>query len=226
MRLISVIFLSVLIFGCKKKQAPKPPQAASLVFPAKSSECTTGTELNSTTTEVEFEWRAAEFTDTYELRVTDVVANTTQTINTEALSAKLPLRKGNLYSWVVNSRNDNVMDIVSSEVWQFYNAGFEITYAPFPANIVSPEAGVILTRDINNEVALEWIGTDIDNDIVGYEIYLSTEKPPTTLLENTTSSTTSIKASVSADTVYYWKVITIDREGNQSDSGIFDFRTL
>lgn len=226
MRLVGLFFLSVFLFGCKKKEAPKPPEAAALVHPAKSSECTTGTELNNTTTEVEFRWNEAKYTDTYELIVTHVAANTTQRISTEDLSAKLALKKGALYSWLVKTKNDNVIEIISSETWQFYNAGFETTYAPFPAEIVAPDSGITLTRDIDNEVTLEWFGTDIDNDISGFEVYLSTENPPTTLLENLATSITSVKAAVLADTVYYWKVITIDTEGNKSDSGVYDFRTL
>jgi len=225
MRLITIVFLSVFIFGCKKKQPPKPPEMALLVHPAKSSECTTGIELNATTTEVEFRWQAAAFTDTYELSVTNMVANTTQTIPTEALSAKLALKKGTLYSWKVNTQNDKVIETATSEIWQFYNEGSETTYAPFPAEIVSPDSGVSLSRDIDNNITFEWIGTDIDNDIASYEIYLSTENPPT-LLRTLSAATTSIKLSVLSDTLYYWKIITIDQEGNQSDSGVFGFRTL
>jgi len=226
MRSISIFFLVVLVFGCKKKQAPSPPDAAMLVHPAKNSECTTGTDLNNTTTEVEFSWNMAEFTDTYELRVTNVMANTTQTISTAALFAKLPLNKGELYSWQVTTKNDNVLESTSSETWQFYNAGFETTYAPFPAVIISPEPGASVFADNNDKVNLEWQGTDIENDIQSFEVYFSTENPPATIVETLNASTNNLKVEVEANTVYYWKVVIIDREGNQSDSGVFDFRSL
>lgn len=224
MKFLAPLFIVVLLLGCKKKEDPKPPEIAKLVFPANNSECTTGSDLSATSSQVEFRWQMAPNADTYELRVTNMDANTTQTISTSALSAKLPLEKGGLYSWLVRTRNASVTETAVSETWRFYNAGFETTYAPFPAEIIAPKLGSSVVRDINNQVTLEWIGSDIDNDVEHYDVYLSTEKPPATLVESFTSATTSTKINVSADTVYYWKVITKDGEGNTSDSGVFDFR--
>jgi hypothetical protein len=61
---------------------------------------------------------------------------------------------------------------------------------------------------------------------VGYDVYLSTVSPPSAPNFTLGSSNSSQKVTVTADTVYYWKVVTKDREGNTSDSGIFQFRAL
>ncbi len=226
MRIIPLIFIAILLLGCKKNDPPQVPDATSLIFPEQSSECTTGIELNSTTTEVEFRWQTANNTDTYELRVTDVMANTSQRIEVATQSAKLPLQKGALYSWQVATKNDDVQEIVLSENWQFYNAGAQTTYAPFPAAINAPNSGTSVNRNANNQVALNWSGADIDNDIIEYEVYISTENPPVDLLQTLNASTTILNVDVTSNTLYYWKVITRDSEGNTSDSGIFDFRSL
>ena len=217
-------FLLILATGCRKKDPPKPPEAALLIFPNKNSECTVGTDIGPTTREVDFRWQAANNTETYELRVTNTNTNTTQTISTRAVSAKLPLEKGAPFSWVVISKNSMVPNTVSSATWLFYNAGSETTYPPFPAEIIAPEIGSSIFKDINNEVKLEWSASDIDNDIEKFEIYLDTLSPPANLLASPTAGTTEQKASVAAGTVYYWRVVTIDLEGNTSDSGVFDFR--
>ena len=47
--------------------------------------------------------------------------------------------------------------------------------------------------------------------------------PPDTLVETANANISTHKVSVTSDTVYYWRIVTIDREGNTSDSGIFDF---
>ena len=224
MRCLSLFLLVVLCFACKKKDPPKPPDSAKLVSPRNNSECTTGTDTGPTTSMVEFRWQQAPNTDTYELRATNLNTNTTQTVSTSSLSAKLPLQKGALYSWLVNTKNASVLQIKSSQTWRFYNAGFETSHAPFPAEIILPGLGESLFKDINNEVNLSWSSSDLDDDIESYELYFSTEKPPSSLIATITTEPTNRNVTVESDTVYYWRVITTDSEGNTSDSGIFDFR--
>jgi hypothetical protein len=53
----------------------------------------------------------------------------------------------------------------TSETWKFYNSGSgTIAYAPFPAEVVSPLMGQNVTASIN-KIALEWIGSDANNNI-------------------------------------------------------------
>ncbi len=226
MRKIVWLFVGLLLLGCSKDSPPKGPEAAQLTFPEQNSECTTGTDLNAVTSQVEFRWQTANNTDTYELRVTNVNSGVSQTVTTAALSARLPLVKGALHRWNVITRNAKTESTATSDTWQFYNAGSQTNYAPFPAEIISPESGASVIRDINNEVTLQWIGADIENDISGYEVYLDTTNPPTTLVGSPSVSINTIQVSVASDTVYFWKVITRDREGNTSDSGVFSFRAL
>ncbi|NNL01905.1 MAG: hypothetical protein HKP39_06485, partial [Eudoraea sp.] len=86
--------------------------------------------------------------------------------------------------------------------------------------------GASVVSDINSEIELEWSGADVDNDIVGYEIFLDTVSPPQVLLASPAATVSSIKVNTIPNTVYYWKVITRDVEGNTSDSGIYSFRAL
>jgi len=226
MRTVLLLLLGVLLVGCKKKSDPKPPEIATLVFPNKNSVCTTGRSLSQTTSEVEFRWMASDYTESYELRVTNLNTNNTQTISTAAISAKLPIAKGEPFSWFVRSLNSKVTESAFSETWRFYNAGFQTTYAPFPAEVIEPKNGASVFKDINNEVTLEWNGADVENDIDGYELYFSTSSPPESLIASPSSDQNSEKVSVISNTTYYWKVITKDSEGNSSDSGFFVFKIL
>lgn len=226
MRTMLLLFFGVVLIGCNKKSEPKPPEAAILLFPNSNSECTTGRDLNETTSEIEFRWMAADHTESYELRVTNLNTNITQTIITPNSSAKLPIAKGEPFSWIVRSRNTKVSETAFSEAWNFYNAGFQTTYAPFPAEVITPKNGTSIFKDIDNEVTLEWSGADIENDIVGYEIYFSTTNPPETLIASPSSGMDSEKVTVTSDTTYYWKILTMDGEGNISDSGIYTFIVL
>ncbi len=226
MRILSFILIGVFFVGCKKKDPPKLPQIAQLVAPQTNSECTTGESLNETTSRVEFQWMAADFVETYELRVTNLNTNVAQTISTQGLSAKLPLEKGAPFSWYVNTKNSQAAQITASETWRFYNVGSETTYPPFPPEIVFPKSSESVFKDVNNDVVLDWKGSDVDNDIVEYEVYFSTETPPSTLIATPSAGDTSQKVSVASGTVYYWKVIAKDSEGNTADSGVFSFKVL
>lgn len=222
---IYVLWIGLVFLACGGgDDAPKPPQATVLEFPLQNSECTTGISLDENTSQVEFRWQVAANTEGYELRATNLNTNVTQTISTTSLAVQLPLEKGAPYSWVIISRQSNTTVTATSSTWQFYNAGSQTTYAPFRAEIIAPKSGASVIRDINNEVTLDWSGADVDNDIEGYEVYLSTSTPPETLVATPSAGISNIKVSIAADEVYYWRVVTTDREGNSSDSGIFDFR--
>lgn len=226
MKYVILIIIGVVCLGCGK-DSPKPPEAALLSFPLQNSECTTGISLNSTTSQVEFTWQAGRFATTYDLRVTNLATTIPVTLNNiQGLSANVPLLKGVAYSWEVIARNTETEESATSAQWMFYNAGTQKFYAPFPAQIVAPVSGGTVIRDINNEISVSWTGADVDNDIQGYEVYLDVVSPPVELIASPSVSLNSIKASVAADEIYYWKVITKDREGNSSDSGIFSFRVL
>jgi len=226
MRFLSALIIAFTLFGCKKKEPSLPPDSVQLVFPERNSECTTGVDISSTTSEVEFRWQAADNTETYELIVTNLNNNNKQDITVTTTQAKLPIQRGTPYSWMVISKNSSVLETATSPTWSFYNAGFETTYAPFPAEIVAPKMGASTLLDGNSEIELRWAGADVDNDIEGYEIYVSSENPPETLVASPDAGTLSIQVSAMPNTIYYWRVITKDSEGNTSDSGVFEFRAL
>ncbi|QLG44838.1 hypothetical protein [Costertonia aggregata] len=217
------ILVFVLVFiGCKK-DPPSPPGKVALVFPEQNSECTTGESINDTQSQVEFRWNASPNTDTYVVRVTNLNTNTTEPVTISATSVRLTLEKGGLYSWNVTSENSQVTETTTSDTWRFYNAGAQTTYPPFPAQILFPGSGETVLKDINNEITLDWSGADIDNDIASFEVYFSTTSPPQTLV-NTQRSSTQHRVSVTSRTTYFWRIVTVDTEGNSSDSGVFDFK--
>lgn len=226
MKHITLLMMLLFLFGCGGKDAPKPPESSMLVFPLKDSECTTGVSLSSTTSEVEFQWQTSDFTESYQIRVTNLVTNVSQNMSTSATSIKLLLEKGAPYSWFITSQNTNVTETATSEIWRFYNAGFQTTYAPFPAEIIAPKSGASVLRSANNEVELNWSGADVDNDIISYEVYFSVNNPPETLIFSPFANDTDLNVTVTADTVYYWSVKTLDSEGNTSDSGVYQFKSL
>lgn len=224
-----VFWLALLLMafmGCKKKNGVHAPEAASLLFPEKNSECTTGTNLNAETTQIEFRWAAADHTETYELNVSNIATGIKQTISTSSTSAKLPIAKGEPFSWYVVSKNTDTNEVTSSETWYFYNSGFRTSYAPFPAEIIAPESGESVFKNVEDNVVLQWSGADLDDDIASFEVYFGTSMEAMNLLVTNEAYESTYAVPVSSGTTYYWKVITKDAEGNASDTGVFQFKVL
>lgn len=220
------LVLPIVLWSCGSDDPPPVPEGANLVFPDQNSECTTGISVNETLSQVTFQWQTSSNTDSYTLSVVNLETNIPQTISTATTSASLSIVKGAPYSWSVTSLNSKSDQVATSATWLFYNAGSQTTYAPFPAQLVGPVSGSTVQKNIDNEVVLVWQGADVENDISGFEVFFSTENPPTSSVGTTEPNTMEFTVSVASDTVYYWKVITTDAEENNSDSGVFEFKVF
>ena len=227
MRNIGIIIIVLLTLGCSNEESASSivnldPGAASLQFPDNNQECTQGVIIFGTNqSTVTFRWSASTNTDSYELVLKNLNNQSTTSYTATSNELALDIEKGTPYSWYIISKNDDVLVTSLSAVWKFYNAGDPLeSYTPFPADIVAPIMGSTITGVTTQ--SLSWLGSDIDNDIVNYDVYFDTTNPPTTFEVNTVS--TSINVTVSANNTYYWRVVTKDSQGNNSQSEIFEFR--
>lgn len=199
----------------------KDPEATTLVFPLKNSECNEGTVISESSSKVTFEWNTSLNTTKYTLVLKDLSTNAVTEVNTTKTTETVTIKRGTSYSWNVISKSSESTKTATSEIWNFYNAGNPVSYyAPFPANIVSPTMGSLTS----SEVTLKWNGSDLDNDIESYDVYLDNNATPTTLYKTTTETTVS-NIVLNTNVVYYWFVVTKDKQGNSSKSVIYDFRT-
>ena len=145
-------------------------------------------------------------------------ATTNYTSNNSEKS--VTILRGTPYSWYVVSKNSGTQT-AESTTWKFYNAGEAFSsYAPFPAELLSPVYDVSLSVS-TTIVALEWTGEDVDNDIKAYKILFGTTSTPTN--EEGTTTTNKLSVSVASGNTYYWRVVTIDTQNNTSESQIFRF---
>ncbi len=198
-----------------------PPSAATLIFPDNNTECNEGVVVNETQSTVTFRWTEAQNADTYELNVRNLDNNNTARSNVSTNSADLNLLRGVPYEWFVISRANGTNETATSATWRFYNQGPGVeNYAPFPAEVVSPERGS--TVSATGTVSLIWAGSDVDNDLAEFEVFFGTDTAALASLGTTTEST--LDATIEAGTIYYWRVLSRDSQGNTSLSEIFDFR--
>ncbi|CAM3294304.1 hypothetical protein [Zobellia roscoffensis] len=228
---LSLFFLCPILFSCSSSdgdnggnETPQdilPPKASVLVFPDKGEECNQGDIISATQSRVTFEWETSENTDSYTLVLKNLKTNETTENEAPNNSLALSILRNTPYSWSIISKSSGTASTATSETWMFYNSGEGTeNYAPFPAEAINPTMGATVA----SPTTLHWLGSDVDNDIVSYELYLGTNNPPTKLLE-TTADTSLENTALSGNTVYFWRVKTIDAKGSSSQSPVFEFKT-
>jgi len=220
-KLLNIVGVFLLLTGCSKDDTPKVPKAVNLVFPENNSECIAGISRSQTTSEVEFVWEATAHATRYELTVTRIGSGVFENVTTSNTRASLVIDKGAPYA-----RNASGQEGPPSASWQFYNAGAETTYPPFPAVIKSPASGESVTPDKSGEVPLLWSGADADSDLAEYEVYFGTSASSLALQATLAPSQTSFSVPVVSGTIYFWEILSRDAEGNTSRSGVYSFRVL
>ena len=225
-KLIYIGLLAGLLWACSKDDPPPVPGAVNLVFPENNSICITGIPQSETTSEVTFRWEATANADSYELAVTSLGSSGVQRQITSGLSLGMVLEKGAPYSWQVTAINNQSREETPSQVWQFFNAGAEVSFPPFPARLLEPSSGASVLPDALGEILLRWDLADPDNDLEECEVYLGTD--PGVLIHHDQAARPHRRAQLFQRFIVHGgvEILSRDAEGNTSLSGIYSFRVL
>ena len=218
----------LLLSSCSPEDPiPVEPGVATLLSPANDETCLDGTSLNDTQSNVDFSWSTATDAVSYEVVVTNLLTQSSQTFTAVSNQTTLALTKAEPYSWRVRSIGEEGSTPSESEQWKFYLAGDAVVnYAPFPSELISPRSGANITPNINNLITLSWNASDVDGDLAQFEVYLD-QTDASTRIETIDYQAQEISLAVEVEkgVTYYWKIIAIDANGNQSNSGVYSFRT-
>ena len=229
-KLIYISIVSIILScssggGAPEEKKVSNPEKAILVFPDNNSECFEGQIINSEKSTVTFRWNKANFSDSYDVRIKNLNSQSLIANTTTETSMSVTIDRGTPYSWSVISKSKNSTVTATSDTWKFYNAGEAVVeHIPFPAEATEPLNGSEVIVQ-NNVITLKWSASDLDNDISSYTIYFGETNDPSEYQSNVTASQLG-NVSVSSGTTYYWKVKTIDAEGNASLSDVFSFKVL
>ena len=219
--------LVLLLVHCQKTELPADPEVANLISPVDKETCLDGVSINDTQSNVNFVWGTATGALSYELEIANLLTQSTQLYSSDTNELSIALSKAEPYSWSVRSIGETGTTPSVSDPWKFYLAGDAVVnYAPFPADLITPRSGANTTPDINNLVILRWTADDVDDDLNRFEVYLDAIDG-TTLNQEIAylAQETQLEVEVENNTVYYWKIVAIDLNGNQSSSGVYTFRT-
>ena len=198
------------------------PSAATLIFPDNNQECNEGEIVDDQSSTVTFQWNSSQNTDNYTITLRNLDSGSSFNTSSTTTQAPITIDRGTPYEWYVVSRANGTNATAQSPTWRFYNEGPGIqNYAPFPAQVVSPAQGANLSNV--TAVTLRWEGSDVDDDIVDYEVFFGTDSTSLESLEITTESVLE-DVAVSPGMVYFWKVNIRDSQSNVSGSELFQFR--
>ncbi|QEM10129.1 hypothetical protein [Mucilaginibacter rubeus] len=224
---IFIILSIVILAACgSKKNDPIAPTLGKpvLLTPAQNEVCTQGSVISTSQSTVTLKWSAAANATSYEVNIKNLSDGTSATQTTANTQFDATLKRNTPYSWWVTSKAASSTITPQSDTWKFYNSGPSvINYAPFPAEILAPTMNQVI-KATNGKITLSWNGSDVDNDIVNYDVYLSDSASPI-LLQAKVSDSNLKDVAVSAAKTYYWKVVTRDSNGNTSVSDIYQFTT-
>tara|TARA_B100000963_G_scaffold360925_1_gene393903 strand:- start:1779 stop:2456 length:678 start_codon:yes stop_codon:yes gene_type:complete len=224
MKLRYYFLIIISAIACKKEViiTPEPPL---LIGPENNNSCSSETIISAGKSQVNFSWQAALNADEYELIIRDIQTNYDIQLTTFRTSSAVVLDRGNQYSWWVISKHNADQTFSKSWVWTFYLEGSQkSSHFPFPANLLNPKSNDQISL-IDGKYIFRWETTDLDNDIIEYDMYLGTD-PAELILTAEKLSLNYVELSLNSNQFYYWKVITKDAEGNSSSSPIKGFKTL
>ena len=230
-KIIYFMCVALIVQGCKDTTDDGPVvntdngqdliEGVRLVFPYEDSLCNEGTDPTPTSSNVFFEWEANNNAEIYTLSLENLTTGLITEFETVDFIYPITIQRPESYRWKVSYQFQN--ETLESASWNFYNAGPGVqTYAPFPAELISPN----MAQNINatNSVNLVWSGSDVDDDISNYDVYFGTSSSPDLVANGITNAIYT--TNVTSGTVYYWRIVTNDFEGNSSQSDIFQFRVL
>lgn len=224
-----LVILGILVTACSgggdddddsPEENKAPSNVESLIYPTNNLLCIDNT--------IKFEWSPSTDSDGDNISYTlDIARDNSfsaldQTFTTTTTTKSVTLEKDIVYYWRVKAKDSNDLSSGYSATYQFYTEGEGTTnHLPFAPELIAPE----LTETVSGTpINLEWNCSDVDNDVLTYDVYFGTETVPTTKVgDNQTAKLLSV--TVNPATNYYWQVIAKDGEGGESIGQIWSFIT-
>lgn len=221
--LFVLMTITLVLAACKKNGGSSVIlEKAQLISPTGNEICSTGTVINDEQTKITFNWSGLVAAETYTLVLKNLLNNMEEHTDVVGTSVVLTLARNTPYSWRIIAKSSKAAQNSTSDTWKFYVAGSGITnYAPFPAELTSPKYGETV---IGNTVSLTWKGSDPDNDIVAYDVYLKIGSSPFSTFLNVKDQFVNDIPINTKLFDFTWRVVSKDAAGNTSTSETFIFK--
>ena len=225
---IFIIAVSTLIWSCGGSggDEPTPPPPAENKAPSTPTLVAPTNNLLCINNSVEFRWNASTDPEgnaiTYQIDISkdnqfSTIAHTfyeTSTVKT------VSLEKGVAYYWRVKATDIKNASSSYTSTNQFYTEGVgQQNHIPFIPVLVKPVLNSTVTE---TTATLEWTATDVDNDLLKFDVYFGKDKSPALVVENQSGLTYSVN-NLESSTYYYWKIVVKDDKGGISIGQVWSF---
>ena len=226
-----IILVVLLTMSCSKADDTSEPEvlnptSPSLVYPTNNEPCLDAVSLNDTQSQIAFQWNASDNVNNYSLEITNLTTNETQEFSVADSPYSATLSKADPFAWKVVANGAVGSTPAESDRWKFYLAGnSETNYAPFPAELISPQAASTVSANNDSEITLIWLATDVDSDLATYTLFMDNTDASTEITQiGYEQGNMEYNVEVISGETYYWRVVSLDQTGNTSDSGTYGFR--
>lgn len=155
-------------------------------------------------TNIVFDWSEAADVVSYQIQISTNRAFTGIVEDQVVSSSNLPLvlEGGQDYYWRVLSIDENNEKSEYSPDQAFFVQGEATSnYVPFIPSLTSPDEG---SEQVSANITLQWETSDLDEDFLIYDIYLSTNESPELFQENVYQN--NIEVTLESNQTYYWQV--------------------
>ena len=218
------LLMILIVLGCGPDPIPDP-ESVFLIAPDNLESCTTASRVNDLERQVRFQWTAALNTEQYELVIENTLTNQQFRSTTYLLNVSVILPAGAPYRWFVRSKSSLTTVTADSQSWSFYlEDSPEESHFPFPAKLIFPENNSTVTLNASGETLFSWQAKDLDEDIESYQLYIGNNEDQLSLKREGILQTQTSEM-LEENSEYFWQVITIDQNQNQSRSKVFSFQT-
>jgi uncharacterized protein (TIGR02145 family) len=175
----------------------------------------------------QLQWIAATDPDNGDIVVYDLYIDTTDVpakLVQQGISATTyqlsELEPGKKYYWKIRAR-DTSGEITESAVWSFTSQSNVTNTAPPAPQLITPAHQSTASGNF------QWTSVaDPDGDAVVYHFYIGNQRANLQLTARDLTTTSYQVSSLTAGTVYYWKVVATDAHGGRAESTVGEFTTL
>lgn len=156
-----------------------------------------------------------------EIATDETFATLLETATTTQNSVSLSLEAGLQFNWRVRAFDTNGNESPFSDSWQFITETPGVqNHLPFSPELVSPDLYTLVSGPT---VVLEWNTSDVDGDILEYEIFFGTSNPPNQVEAGILEK--SLEVVIQPGNTYYWQIIARDSKGGVAIGQTWNFKS-
>ncbi|MCA0447288.1 MAG: hypothetical protein LCH54_13775 [Bacteroidetes bacterium] len=124
------------------------------------------------------------------------------------------------YYWKINAK-DTFGASSTSPIWSFTTG--TVNNPPTTPSNPSPASNLTSLQPTN--VQLNWTSTDPDGDLLTYDVYFGLNSNPSAIVSANQTTQNFSPSGLTANTIYYWKIVAKDSKGGTTTGLIWQFKT-